>query len=90
MFANNYDSEEEFLDDLKVSVIDWFYENCGSDGYDSQVERIRDLEAMADESNDPAIDSCIYSIEDKFDDIELENYRDVISMHLASCASDAL
>ena len=90
MFGNIYDSEEDFLDDLEDTVIEWFDENCGEDGYDSQVERVRDLEAMVDESNDPAIDDCIYGIEDKFDEIELENYRDVISMRLSNCASSAL
>lgn len=79
---------ESVIDDILDDVRDWFWSNCGEDGYDSPRERREDLEAMADENNDIMVDTCISEISISSSD-EKKYYNDICKT-LAELAAEEL
>ena len=75
------------LDDILDEVSEWFWDNCGEDGYSNRRQRREDFEAMADKANDIMVDQCIDYID--LSDAESNKYYDDIVNKLAKlCARE--
>jgi len=64
------------LDEILDEVENWFWNNCGEDGYDSRRERREEFEAMTDGANDMMVDLCMDSLD--LSDTEADKYYDDI------------
>lgn len=76
------------LDDILDEVENWFWDNCGEDGYDNRRERREDFEAMADGANDMMVDQCMDSLD--LSDAEADKYYDNIVDKLSELCQNEL
>lgn len=76
------------INDILNEVENWFWNNCGEDGYDNSRNRYRDLSAMASHANDMMVDNCIDCLD--LTDEEIDKYVDEIENKLAELASEEI
>lgn len=80
-------------EDIEVMITSYFDNNVmGSDSYDRERDRLRDLKFAAKKENDPLTDSCISYIarEMGVDEDEIYNFREYIEDKLAELAEAEL
>ena len=79
---------ESYLDDILDKVENWFWNNCGEDGYDSSRARREDFEALIDGDSDEMVDTCVRAI--KISKSDIDKYWDDIYNKLSELASKEL
>ena len=80
-------------ENIGILVSEYFNENVmGSDAYDRESDRLRDLRAAAKKENDPLTDSCISYIADELgaDEDKVYKFREYIEDQLANLAGAEL
>jgi hypothetical protein len=88
-FINERNSE---LEDIVLDMNEWWNNHINPDGYDSNREYREDMEAMADEANDPLVDMALDALVSEYDWDEhlIEKNREDLIIVLKQWAEDAL